>query len=282
MNTVTEQIRFLLDLTRGRRAAHEQQFAAWRARDLDRQVDFSRPVAILDLANGRLRPQYTLLKRAGHRVVGVDLVNRPASDATTLAYRVARWLYARSFEDDGYHQSEIGSSVVTRKPTAASADDTLVCGDVTALPFRDASFDLVTSVAAFEHFLNVPRVIDELHRVARAGGLVWACIHLFASPSGGHNVTLTEVPLRTLPRGVDAWDHLRRRRLPFHVPLNEWRRDQFLAAFERRFDIVNHYCAVREGEDWLTPTIRAELGAFTDDELTCASYVIVAQKRRAA
>ena len=158
----------------------------------------------------------------------------------------------------------------------------LVCGNVTALPFGDESFDLVTSVAAFEHFLDVPRVIDELHRVVRSGGLVWACIHLFASPSGGHNVTLTEVPLRTLPRGIDAWDHLRRRRLPFHVPLNEWRRDQFLAAFERRFDVVNHYCAIREGEDWLTPTIRAELSAFSQDELTCAAYVILAKKRRVA
>lgn len=262
---MTEHARFLLDLTRGRRAAHERQLAAWRRRDLDSQVDFSRPIAILDLANGRLRPQYTLLKRAGHRVVGVDLVNRPAHDLTAVAYRVARWLYARSFNGD-----------------VASSDDTLVCGNVTALPFPEASFDLVTSVAAFEHFLDVPRVIDELHRVVRPGGLVWACIHLFSSPSGGHNVTLTEVPLRTLPHGIDAWDHLRRRRLPFHVPLNEWRRDQFLSAFERRFDVVNHYCALREGEDWLTPTIRAELGAFSEDELTCAAYVIVAKRRRAA
>jgi SAM-dependent methyltransferase len=268
---VTEHARFLLDLTRGRRAAHERQLAAWRSRDLDSLVDFSGPVAILDLANGRLRPQYTLLKRAGHRVVGVDLVNRPAHDATAVAYRVARWLYARSLNGE-----------VTRTPTATCADDTLVCGNVTALPFREASFDLVTSVAAFEHFLDVPRVIDELHRVVRPGGVVWACIHLFSSPSGGHNVTLTEVPLRTLPPGIDAWDHLRRRRLPFHVPLNEWRRDQFLAEFERRFDVVNRYCAIREGEAWLDATIRVELGAFTDDELTCAAYVIVAKKRRAA
>jgi SAM-dependent methyltransferase len=271
MNVGAEQARFLLDLTRRRRAAHERQFAALRTRDLDTYMDFSRRVAILDLANGRLRPQYTLLKRAGHRVVGIDLVNRPAHDATALAYRVARWLYARSLND-----------AVDGGTKATPSDDRLICGNVTALPFRDASFDLVTSVAAFEHFLDVPGVIEELHRVVRPGGLVWACIHLFASPSGGHNVTLTEVPLRTLPRGVDAWDHLRRRRLRFHVPLNEWRRDQFVSAFERRFDVVNHYCALREGEGWLTPTIRAELGDFSEDELTCASYVIVAKKRSAA
>ena len=33
---------FLLELTRRRHAAHERQLAAWRRRDLDSQVDFSR------------------------------------------------------------------------------------------------------------------------------------------------------------------------------------------------------------------------------------------------
>lgn len=276
-----ERARFLLDLVGGRRAAHERQLAAWRKRDLAGEVDFSRPLSVLDLANGRLRPQYMLLKRAGHRVVGVDLVNRPGRDATAIAYRVARWLYARGLDHgarDERADRPVLPSTSMRGPGGVPAGDTLVCGNATALPFHDATFDLATSVAAFEHFLDVPAVVDELHRVVRPRGLVWVCVHLFASPSGGHNVTLTEVPLRSLPPGVDAWDHLRQRRLPFHVPLNEWRRDQFVAAFARRFDIVKHYCAIREGEGWLTPAIRAELAAFGEDELTCGAYVIVARK----
>ena len=78
------------------------------------------------------------------------------------------------------------------------------------------SFDLVTSVAAFEHFLNVPTVLKETHRVLRPGGLLWALVHLFSSPSGGHNVSTSQVPLRTLPPGIEPWDHLRKQRLPFH------------------------------------------------------------------
>jgi ubiquinone/menaquinone biosynthesis C-methylase UbiE len=101
----------------------------------------------------------------------------------------------------------------------------LLCGDVATLAFADRTFDMVTSVAAFEHFPDVPAVIAELHRVVRPEGLIWIVIHLFSSPSGARNLNRAEVPLRTVPRGVDPWDHLRRRRLPVTVPLNEWPRD---------------------------------------------------------
>jgi hypothetical protein len=64
-------------------------------------------------------------------------------------------------------------------------------------------------------------------------------------------VTVTEVPLRTLPRASNAWDHLRRRRLPFHVPLNEWRRDHFLArvraAIRRRESLIARFVKEKTG-----------------------------------
>lgn len=157
-------------------------------------------------------------------------------------------------------------------------DDTLICGDVSILPFRNMAFDVVTSVAAFEHFLDVPRVVREIHRVLRPGGFAWILVHLFSSLSGGHNVGLSQVPLRRLPHGVAAWDHLRQRRLPFHVPLNQWRAAQYFSEFSKYFDILKHYCAMREGEDLLTPQIQSELANYTREELTCAAYVLVAKK----
>jgi hypothetical protein len=81
-----------------------------------------------------------------------------------------------------------------------------------------------------------------------------------------------------LPDGVEAWDHLRKRRLPLDVPLNEWRQKQYLEAFARHFDIVKHYCAMREGEHLLTPDIERELSGYSREELTCGAYVIVARK----
>jgi SAM-dependent methyltransferase len=217
---------------------------------------------VLDLGNGRLRPQYTILKAAGHRVYGIDLANRPAISAVDLVYKLARRIYCWKSDT----------------PKDVNSDGTLVCGDVAALPFRTKSFDLVTSVAAFEHFLDVPAVVEELARVVRPSGVVWVCIHPFTCPSGGHNVSLTQIPLRKIRRGTDAWDHLRHRRIPFHVPLNEWRLNQYLDVFAKHFEIIKHYSALREGTEFLTPEIAAELSQYSAEELTCHAYIIVARK----
>jgi SAM-dependent methyltransferase len=251
----------------GYRVRGEQGIARNRARDLAPYLDLDAQVGairVLDLANGQLRPQYLLLRAAGHRVVGVDLANRPDGGLEWHAYGFARWLYRRH---------------LPARPGARRSDP-LACGDVGALPFRSGSFDLVTSVAAFEHFLDVPAVLAELRRVLRPGGLAWIGIHPFTCPSGAHNLSATEVPLRSLPPGVEPWDHLRRRRLPITVPLNEWRIDRYLEEWGRHLEVLRHYCAMREGEALLTPAIEGELAArgYTRDELTCGAYVIVARR----
>ena len=248
-------------LLSGIRSGYEARFAEFRNEDTRKYLENVQSPEILDLGNGRLRPQFTILKHAGYRVYGIDLANQPRNSTKNFLYSIARYLYNR--------RSSIRSSSGTR---------TLICGDVARLPFKNESFDLITSVAAFEHFLDVPAVISEMERVLRPRGLAWVLIHLFSCPSGGHNVTFTQFPLRKLPRGVDAWDHLRRRKLPFTVPLNEWRRDQYLRSFAERFDILKHYCAFREGAELLSPEILTDLSNYTADELTCNSYIIVARK----
>ncbi len=259
---ITDYPRYAWRLVNGFRTEGEKKIASRRQRDISPYLDGDRSLRILDLANGRLCPQYILLKAAGHEVYGIDFVNGRRPSWVDTAYRVARWLYRR----------RLGL------PAETAAGQTLVCGDVAVLPFSDNSFDLVTSVAGFEHFLDVPSVVTELARVVRPGGLVWVGIHLFTSPSGGHNLSLTEIPLRTIPAGVDPWDHLRRRRLPFHVPLNEWRKDQDLETFAGYFEIVKHYCVTREGEELLNPGLEAELSHYSRDELTCRSCIIMARK----
>jgi ubiquinone/menaquinone biosynthesis C-methylase UbiE len=44
-------------------------------------------------------------------------------------------------------------------------------GDATAMPFADASFDLVVCQAAFKNFLDPIAALDQMHRVLRPGGL---------------------------------------------------------------------------------------------------------------
>jgi ubiquinone/menaquinone biosynthesis C-methylase UbiE len=254
--------RYGWQLISGFRTRKESDEAERRVRDLSPYLDLSRPLDVLDVANGRLRPQYAILRSAGHRVIGIDLINRPQSNWIDLAYRGMRCVYARKLGLSAQAMAECG----------------LAAGDVGLMPFRSSSFDLAISSAAFEHFLDVPAVVAELHRVLRPGGMVWVSIHLFTSPTGGHNLSFTEFPLRTIPRGVEPWDHLRRRALPFTVPLNKWRKHQYLEAFARHFELLASYCARREGEQWLTPETLAALPGYTTDELTCVDFVLVARK----
>jgi SAM-dependent methyltransferase len=264
MPQITDYPRYAWQLASRTRAAMESESFERRKRDLAPYLDFSRPLDVLDVGNGRLRPQYAIGRSAGHRVVGVDFVNRPRHGWIDLAYTGVRQLYAR----------QLGLKPGAMEPCA------LIGADVGQLPLPDASFDLAVSTAAFEHFLDVPGVIAELRRVLRPGGLVWVAIHLFTSPSGGHNLSFTEYPLVTMPRGVDPWDHLRQRRLPFSVPLNEWRKQQYREAFAQHFELLRDYCGLREGERWLTPEVERELSSYTRDELTCAAYIVIARKPR--
>ena len=261
IHTLKDYIRFGWQLVTASRMEHERWIADLRRTDISPFLNGEESLAVLDLANGQLRPQYKLLRAGGCHVYGIDMVNYPKRTWQDYAYTIARRLYARDLH-----------------PNSSMADETLICGDVSSLPFRDESFDVITSVAAFEHLLDVPLVLKETHRVVRPEGLVWALVHLFTCPSGGHNVGLSQVPLRDLPSGVDSWDHLRKRRLPFHVPLNQWRKDQYLSEFTKHFEILKHYCAMREGEHFLTPQIESELADYSRDELTCGAYVIVARK----
>jgi SAM-dependent methyltransferase len=261
--SIIDYARFGWQVLTGFRTRGERRIAEERRSDLAPHLDRKRSRRVLDLANGRLQPQCALLRAEGYRTFGVDRVNRSPQGLTGRGDQLARWIYRRHIP----------------QPGPLLAPHGLIGSDVESLPFRDESFDFITSVAAFEHFRNVPRVLEEMRRVLRKGGLAWIRIHLFTSISGGHNVNISEIPLRHIPAGVDPWDHLRRRKRLISVPLNEWRRDQYLEAFGRYFEIVKHYCAGREGEEFLTPAIEAELSAYDRDELTCGAYVIVARRR---
>lgn len=254
---------FLIDLISGRRLRSESETADLRKVKTRRYLDYSQPLDVLDLGSGELQPQSILLASEGHRVVGVDLANgRRARSWERSGYRFARWFFWRSIDGRG----------------RAGGRPRLVCADAARLPIRSSAFDLVTSIAAFEHFLDMPGVIAELGRVVRPGGIVFAIIHPFTALSGGHNVQLMDLPIRALPEGVEPWDHLRARRLPITVPLNEWRIGKYLSAFEGYFELVEHGCWMPEGEGFLTAEIEEDLPGYSREELLWGTYYIVARR----
>ena len=83
---------------------------------------------------------------------------------------------------------------------ARGAEPAFVCGDVQALPFAAASFDLVWSNLALQWVNDLPGALGEFHRVLRVDGLV-------SFTTFGPD-TLRE--LRTAFAGVDARPHVNR------------------------------------------------------------------------
>src|SRR6185295_9119204 len=91
--STTDYLRYTWHMLNGFRVYAERVMDERRCHDVMPYLELRSPLRVLDLANGRLRPQYTLLKAAGHQVCGIDIVNRPSLGAVDLAYVVARRLF---------------------------------------------------------------------------------------------------------------------------------------------------------------------------------------------
>ncbi len=80
------------------------------------------------------------------------------------------WLLARS----GSVSVVDVSKTITAKARKAVRGADYSCADVTALPFRDGSFDLAVSNSTLDHLAesDVPAALSELNRVIKAGGVL--------------------------------------------------------------------------------------------------------------
>ena len=79
---LADYIRFAGQMASGFRIRHEREFFRLRQADVMPQLGSLQSWRVLDLANGQLQPQYALLRAAGHRVYGIDLINQPQRNRT--------------------------------------------------------------------------------------------------------------------------------------------------------------------------------------------------------
>jgi SAM-dependent methyltransferase len=250
---------YLKEMFSGRRARGEQMAAAARNNALMDLINLNQPCMALDLGNGWLRPQSYLLRKDGHTVVGIDLVNRPARTLSEYAYRFCRKIFC--------HQ--IGTSSETDNNLM------LVAGDVTMLPFASGTFDLASSQAAFEHFLNVELAVSELQRVLKPGGVAWISIHLYSSFSGGHDIYVGVTNITTLPKGFTPWGHLLNPDYKSRIPLNRWRSQQYIDCFKKYFSRVSWHFDGNDGAEFMTSRVSQLLGDYSRSELTSNLKLIV-------
>ena len=138
-----DNIKFIWQLLSDYRFQHEKLISDLRSNDVTQYLRVQSPLEILELANGQLRSQSYLLKSMQHNVFGIDLINNPQTKNHNFEYHAARWLFNRR----------------VKLPRDQISEIKLICGDVGKVPLADNCFDMITSGAAFEHFLDIPLVI---------------------------------------------------------------------------------------------------------------------------
>jgi trans-aconitate 2-methyltransferase len=87
--------------------------------------------------------------------------------------------------------------------------DSVVCADLSVLPFRAGAFDVVFSTATFHWILNHDRLFREIHRVLCAGG------QLEAQCGGGPNLALVHARADALAAGSPFRPYFARWREPW-------------------------------------------------------------------
>lgn len=177
-----------------------------------------------------------------------------------------------------------------------------LCRDAQNLPFPDQSFDMVYSIATFEHISDPQAVFDEIIRLVKVGGYFYIQAGpLYHSPFGHHMFSyFGEYPwihLRKSPdqilryaettgaaarikedMAVSAEDYINSMLSRRHI--NGRLLDQYgLDALRSREDIKEIAFSISyEGEELLTPDILAELSDYDPNWLVQHGFEIVGQR----
>ncbi len=272
----------LLDLL----ASDKRAFAAWQVGVFKNMLETLTPYTgslegkrILDIGCGRLFSYTLLFNSLGARVTGIDQIYTAAGLSGLPRYFgiLRRNGFTKfvgspltSGKDNAYYQTlerGVGFPLTTRGIDVREMD-------AEDMDFPDGTFDLAVSITVFEHLSNLEKVISEIQRVLKTGGIAYVYVHLFTALSGGHHTNWQDA------QGGTAWDHLRRRILPLSVYLNEKRESEYLKLFRDRFEVViMKDVDPEEGCALLTDAIRAELRDYSEAELLKNGIVIVARKR---
>ncbi len=153
--------------------------------------------------------------------------------------------------------------------------------DAASMTFEPGEFDLVYSYSVFEHLPECERVLADVARVLRPGGVAYISLHLYTSDSGCHDPRIFSGQREGLP----LWAHLRPAyadRIHPNSFLNRLRLAQWVGLFEKHMP-GTIFRKMQYGEKRLRPEVEklhaaSELAEYTDDELLTTDFVAIWRK----
>ncbi len=86
-------------------------------------------------------------------------------------------------------------------PSLYDKKSSFVNGDVTCLPFKSSSFDIIFCSSLIEHLSNPDLLLKEIKRALKKDGVCYLSFPPFYSPVGGHQFK----PFHYLPEKIAAW-----------------------------------------------------------------------------
>ncbi len=141
------------------------------------------------------------------------------------------------------------------------------------------SLDLIYSEDVFEHVPaeSLPKLVQNMARWLRPRGLALIRPNIFTGITGSHLLEWYGHRVGDqAPRRSEPWEHLRKNRFTANTFLNGLTRADYRKIFSAHFAIRDEVVAAPElGRAWLTPALRAELSAYSDEELFSNNVLFV-------
>ena len=162
----------------------------------------------------------------------------------------------------------------------------LAVGDAASESFwsqhRGATY--VFSEDVFEHIPGpaLERLLPAIAASMDPAGVAYVKPMVFTGICGGHHIEwyphTFDQPLNRL---TGPWEHLRQNRHPANTYLNKLTLADYRSMFAKHFDILEETCARPGlGSQFMTPDLREELKAYSDDELYSNGVIFLLRPRR--
>jgi SAM-dependent methyltransferase len=198
-----------------KRKRFERILRSARARGLDLERARVLDVGCGDGSNGLL-----FAKEGAASVEGIDL--KPPELLPTAAHQRTRRLAATLLKLNGH--ADLDDAVAAMKVSFSQMD-------ATAMTFPDSAFDFVMSRSAMEHVRPVEKMLSEMARVTRPGGLIYLSIDPFFWLRGCHKRGVVDIP----------WAHARLTLAEFRRFVAQTESDEVAAKRLERLETLNRF-----------------------------------------